>query len=123
METIKEKKSELERVSDYMDFMVYRVHTKDNICLECELRHERETVNLPFKWEWIVNRVVSESRWNMCGEKKMLYLTDKSDLEYCIMQMNRYIKDNFKTSLDNQTTKELFDGKIFKKDSTTNDAT
>jgi len=39
------------------------------------------------------------------------------------MQMNRYIKDNFKTSLDNQAAQELFDGKIFKKDSTTKDAT
>ena len=96
---MKKEKSELEQISDFMDYMVYTVFTKDNIELECELRREQESASLIFRWEWTVNWVMSKPRWDFAWSKHTLWLTDKWDLEFCISQMNDYIKDNFKTKL------------------------
>ena len=47
----RKEKSELEKISNFMDYMVYTVFTKDNIELECVLRREQESISPIFRWE------------------------------------------------------------------------
>jgi len=101
----KEKKSELEKISDYMDYVEYTLHTKDSIWgIKCRLYRERYSITPNFKWTW---NVIWKTKWIKSeedGREILLWNTENPlDLEYCIEQMNWFIKDNFKTSLDNQT--------------------
>lgn len=110
---MKKEKSELDLIKDYTYEIKYWLRTiwdwlKLRVWLHCV-----ESVSPVNCWVWDVYF------WEDGGV--IIYSTDITDLEYCMEKVRDFITRNFKTSLDNQTTQELFDGKIFKKDSTTKD--
>ena len=100
-----EKKSELEKISDLMDYVEYTLHTKDDIwAIKCRLYRERYSVVPEFKRTWNVIWKTKHIKSEDDGREILLWNTENpTQLEYCIEMMNEFIKDNFKTSLDNQT--------------------
>ena len=99
--TKEKEKSELEIISDYMDYLQYTVITKWEIKLRCELRRSRYSITPEFLWEWEIRWIISESCWDLCWNTQLIYSTQwEYSLERCISLMNEYIKDNFKTKLD-----------------------
>ena len=85
-----EKKSELERVSDYMYEIKYWLTTIDKLKIGVSI-HKTTSVSLYNCWEWIV----------YFGEDKTpIYSTDITDMEYCMQKVRDFITRNFKTELD-----------------------
>ena len=100
-----EKKSELEKISDLMDYVEYTLHTKDDIwAIKCRLYREKYSVVSEFKRTWNIIWKAKHIKSEDDGREILLWNTENpTQLEYCIEMMNEFIKDNFKTSLDNQT--------------------
>ena len=98
--TKERENSELKTISDYMNFIEYRVCTKDNICLVCRVEL-REWVSPYCRWYGDIYMKTSWLIPNLDGREVLLRKSEEPhDLEYCIRLMNAYIKDNFKTKLD-----------------------
>lgn len=85
-----EKKSELERVKEFMYDIKYWLTTHDKLKIMVEICCV-ESVSPVDCWQWFV------FFWE---ERNKLYETDVSDLEYTMEKVRNYIERNFKTELD-----------------------
>lgn len=99
---MKKEKSELESISDLIQYCWYEIRTTDGIVLKCSLHKSRRTAFAdPCSWTWEVSWQIAESVWWLAWQEKGLYsVPEYHTLESCIRMMNDYIKRNFKTELD-----------------------